>query len=449
MGGADKVDRVLITGTSSGCGKTTLTCGLLKALKSRGLNPTAFKCGPDFVDPLFHRRSIGVAAYNLDPFFCEEEHLNYQLAKYSDDVAILEGVMGYYDGVTIEGHYSTYAIAAKTSTPVILVINTAGTYTSAGAMLKGFLEFRKPSHIKGVIFNNASPALYEGLASLATKMKITALGFLPPAPEIHFPARQLGLDPSTGNLEAQLDILAALTKRYIDIDALLAIAATAPPIDVSPWVSAPVDEVLIAVAKDEAFGFMYEENLDYLQNLGAKIAFFSPLKDETLPRGVAGLYLGGGYPENYLEQLAANRTMLSVIRRLINGGLPTIAEGGGFAYLHENFAGFPMVKVIPAQVYKADKRPNFGYITLAAQKDNLLCNKGEEIRSREYHYYASTNSGADFLARKPYSDKNWLGVHTTSTLYAGFPYLYFPANPGFAQNFMRKALEYATRKSTK
>lgn len=414
----------------------------------QGLKPRAFKCGPDFVDPLFHRHSIGVPAYNLDPFFCEAEDLNQHLAKYAGNLAIIEGVMGYYDGVSIEGHYSTYDIAAKTATPAILVINAAGTYTSAGAMLKGFLEFREPSHIKGVIFNNSSPSSYQGLASLADKLEVKPLGFLPPEPKISIKFPTLGLDAGGVDADEKLNLLATLTKGYIDIEALLAIAESAPSIEPLPPEVPSLDEVLVAVARDECFCFMYEENLDYLQALGAKIVFFSPLNDETLPAGISGLYLGGGYPQHYLEKLSANKAMLTAINRLINDGLPTIAEGGGFAYLHEEFEGFPMVEAISGQINKTTQRANFGYITLRAQKDNLLCNKGEEIRSHEYHYYMSSNSGADFIARKPYAEKSWSGIHATASLYAGFPYLYFPANKKFAQNFIRKALEYASKKST-
>jgi cobyrinic acid a,c-diamide synthase len=419
----------MIAGTHSGCGKTTVMCALLKALKNRGLRPAAFKCGPDYIDPMFHRSVIGAPSYNLDPFFCPGGLKN-QIAKRPGDAAALEAAMGYYDGIGPEGRYSAYDAARETQTPVALVIDAKGAYASIGATLKGFLEYRENSGIKGVIFNNASPALFEGLSKIAEKLGVKPLGFLPREPKIAVGSRRLGLITAReiSDLHEKINLLGELAERYIDIDALLSLNYFD-------------NSARVAVAKDAAFCFMYEENLEALTNLGCELAFFSPLRDPGLPENISGLYLCGGYPESYLKELSGNRSMLEAISAAINSGVPTIAECGGFLYLHEYLDGFKMAGVIPARADSADKLQNFGYVELLAKKDNLLCRAGESIRSREFHYYVSSDSGEDFEAIKPLSEKKYLCARATETLYAGFPHLYFDANPAVAENFVKKVFE--------
>ncbi len=442
--------RIMITGTHSGCGKTTVTCALLKALQARGFSPTAFKCGPDYIDPMFHRHSIGVPSYNLDPFFCQAEQLNNRIAQYAGDISLLEGAMGYYDGIGPEGYCSTYDVAHQTRTPAVLVIDIKGMYTSAGAVLQGFLNFKNPSGIQGVIFNNASPQLYAGLTSIAAKTGVKPLGFLPRESQVTIASRHLGLVSAgeINDIEEKLTLLGTLAEEYIDMEGLLALSASAPELEASPPDIRSRGPVRIAVARDKAFCFMYEENLELLTALGGEIVFFSPLDDTALPDDIGGLYLGGGYPELHLEALSQNTAMLEAINRAIQDGMPTIAECGGFLYLHDRLDDFPLARVIHAQAYKTHKLSRFGYVTLHAQQDNLLGSAGDSIRAHEFHYYESTDSGADFVAQKPWSDRNWPCIHTTPTLYAGFPHLYLEANPVFAQNFVRKAREYATRSFT-
>ncbi len=439
------MNRILIAGTHSGCGKTTITCALLKAMKNRDLNPSAFKCGPDYIDPMFHRRAIGVPSYNLDPFFCTKEQLNRQIMAHAGSVSLLEGAMGYYDGVGAEGLYSAYDVAMQTRTPVVLVVDAKGMYASAGAVLKGFSTYKTDNGIQGVIFNNASPLLYEGLCSIAEKIGVKPLGFLPQEKKAYIESRHLGLI-TTGeitDMEEKLALLGELAERHIDIDSLLALAAGADTLNFAEQDLRPLGSVRIAVARDEAFCFLYEENLELLTALGCELVFFSPLNDTSLPNGIGGLYLCGGYPELHLEALSGNVAMLEAIRTAVLGGISTIAECGGFLYLHDTLDGISMAGVIHADAYRTEKLKRFGYITLYAKKDNLLCAAGECIRSHEFHYYESTSCGADFIAEKPRSERNWPCVHTTQTLYAGFPHLYLNANPVFAENFVRKAIKYA------
>jgi cobyrinic acid a,c-diamide synthase len=442
-------NRILIAGSHSGCGKTTVICAALGALKKRGVKLSAFKCGPDYIDPMFHRRVLGVPSRNLDPFFCGPELLRRRLSEAEGDVSLLEGAMGYYDGIGPEGRYGAYDVARETKTPVALVIDAKGAYASTGALISGFLRYREQSQIKGVIFNNASPALYGGLSSIAEKVGVKPLGFLPTEVNVAIQSRHLGLTTAEDipDLKEKLDLLCELAERYIDIDALLELAAAAPPLVSVKSGVCPLGSARVAVARDGAFCFTYEENLEALKALGCELAFFSPLSDEVLPEGASGLYLCGGYPELHLKELSENVPMLKAVREAARAGTPTIAECGGFLYLHDAIDGVPMAGVVRARARKTGRLQRFGYVELIAQRDNLLCAAGESSRSHEFHYYESSDRGADFIAKKPLSEKSWPCARGTQTLYAGFPHLYFDSNPAFAENFVRKVLEYATANS--
>jgi len=436
-------DRILIAGTNSGCGKTTVTCALLRALKNRRLALQSFKCGPDYIDPMFHREVIGVPARNLDPFFGEPESLRRQLGGAAGKLSVLEGVMGYYDGIGPEGRCSTWDVARATDTPVILVVNVRGMYTSAGAILQGFRDFRPQSGIRGVIFNNASPMLYGDLKKIAEQAGLRALGYLPRTEEATIGSRHLGLITAgeIEDLQRRLDALGELAEKCLDLDGVLALAGSATSLPVPEAVAPVARGVRIAVARDRAFCFLYEENLRLLEDLGCELVYFSPLTDGHLPEHIGGLYLPGGYPELYLKELSAN-PIKNEIRGAIEGGLPTVAECGGFLYLHDTLDGAAMAGVIHAEAFATKKLQRFGYVNLTAERDNLLCRAGESIRAHEFHYYDSTDNGDTFTAVKPSGKRSWPCVHASGTLYAGFPHLYFPANPAFAERFVRKAARY-------
>lgn len=437
-------DRLLIAGTRSGCGKTTVTCAVLGALKKRGLALQSFKCGPDYIDPMFHRRVLGVPARNLDPFFSTPEQLRGQMGDFAEKLCVAEGVMGYYDGIGTEGAASTYHVAAATDTPVVLVLDAKGAFTSLGAVLTGFRDFRSGSNIRGVIFNGASEMLYPSLCEIARNAGVTPYGFLPRCPEAVIGSRHLGLITADeiADLQQRLDVLAALAEQHLDIDGLLALAGEAGPLPRSAPITPAVDGVRIAVARDEAFCFLYAENLALLSSLGAELCYFSPLHDSHLPKCLGGLYLPGGYPELYLTQLS-NNPIRNEIAGAITAGLPTFAECGGFLYLHDSLDGVPMAGVIHASAHRTERLQRFGYVTLRAETDNLLCDAGETIPAHEFHYYDSTDNGNTFTAVKPTGSRSWRCVHGSETVWAGFPHLYFPANPDFARRFLRKAAEYA------
>ena len=439
--------RILIAGTHSGCGKTTVTLAVLAALKKRALAVSAFKCGPDYIDPMFHRSAIGVPSHNLDSFFCTGEQLRTSIAKDAGDIAVIEGVMGYYDGVGVDGAFSTFDVANKTDTPVILVVDAKGMYASVGAVIQGYRSFRVDSRICGVIFNNASPMLYPGLAEIAASAGVSPLGYLPHAENASIGSRYLGLitaDEIT-DIQQKLDCLVTFCEECIDLDGVLQLAATASQLSACAVETTPIGQVPIAVARDAAFCFLYQENLELLTQLGAELVFFSPLADTTLPEKIGGLYLPGGYPELYGKQLSENRAMRQAVAATVTGGLPTIAECGGFLYLHDTLDGYPMAGVIHGAAYKTNKLKRFGYVTLTAKRHNLLCQAGETIPAHSFHYYDSGDVGKDFSAEKPLSTQNWDCIHATDTLYAGFPHLYFPANRNFAESYVRKAIQYAEK----
>ncbi len=439
--------RVLIAGTNSGCGKTTVTCALLSVLKRRGLDVRAFKCGPDYIDPMFHRKVIGVPSYNLDPFFCNKEQLRDSLSLRGGDIAVVEGVMGFYDGIGTEGHASTYEIAKSTSTPVILIVNAKGMYTSAGAILRGFSEYKPENNICGVIFNGVSPMMYESLKKIAESAGVKPLGCLPSDETISVGSRHLGLITAEEieDIRIKIDRLGELAEKYFDIDGIISLAAGAERLEPSEKAAPLEKHVRVAVAKDEAFCFMYEENIELLKQLGCEICFFSPIHDKKLPENISGLWLPGGYPELYLDKLSKNREMLSAVNSSISSGLPTVAECGGFLYLHKSLDGYPMAGAIEAEAFKTKKLQRFGYITLTAKKDNLFCRAGEKINAHSFHYYESSDNGNSFIAEKPFSDRNFCCVHASETLYAGFPHIYLPSNPSFAEAFVEKAEKFANK----
>ena len=438
-------DRVLIAGTNSGCGKTTVTCALLSALKKRGAAVSAFKCGPDYIDPMFHRKVIEIPSYNLDPFFCRDIQLRNSIALRGGEISVIEGVMGYYDGIGTDGHASTYEVARETDTPVILIVNAKGMYSSAGAIISGFRDYRPKSNICGVIFNGVSPMMYDGLKKVAENCGVKPLGFLPNDDAVTIGSRHLGLITAgeIADIRAKMNRLGELAEKYLDIDGILSVAAGAPALEHVKRTACSEKRARIALAKDEAFCFMYEENIELLQELGCEICCFSPIHDKGLPDGISGIWLPGGYPELYADALSENHDMLSAVSSAVSSGVPTVAECGGFLYLHKTLDDRRMSGVIDADAFKTKKLQRFGYVTLTAKKDNLFCKAGEKINAHSFHYYESTDNGSDFLAEKPFSERSFECIHASETLYAGFPHIFLPANPSFAENFVRRSDEFA------
>ena len=434
--------RLLIAGTNSGCGKTTVTCAVLQALVNRGLSVAAAKCGPDYIDPMFHSRIIGAKSSNLDPFFFDENTLRFLLAQNASgcDVTVIEGVMGYYDGLGLTStRASTYELAQKTVSPVVLVVNARGAALSVLASVRGFLDFLPDDRICGVILNGCTAMTYAPLARvLEDRLGVKACGFLPNLPDCALKSRHLGLVTAAevADLREKMQRLAAEAEQTIDLDALLTIAREAPALDVvPPTLPAPGAPVRIGVARDNAFCFYYEDSLELLRRLGAELVPFSPLSDERLPEDLHGLYLGGGYPELYAERLEANAAIRASIRAAVERGLPCVAECGGFMYLTQSIAGHAMAGVLSGSCFDAGKLTRFGYATLTAQRDSMLFAAGEQIPAHEFHRWDAENPGEDFLAEKP-SGRSWRCAYAGETLYAGYPHFHFYANLSAAVRFV-------------
>lgn len=454
------IPRIMFAGTGSGCGKTTITCGILKALINRSLKVASFKCGPDYIDPMFHSKIIGAKSRNLDIFMCKEDGVKFLLARNAKecDFSVIEGVMGLYDGLAFDSDYaSSNHLSLLTDTPTILIVNIKGMSLSSVAMLGGYLNF-KENNIKGVILNGCSEAMYPYYKKLIEEeLSIIVYGFFPLVTNASIESRHLGLvtaDEILG-INEKIELLAQVAEKSIDIDGLLKLGQSAIPIEYSDiWQDVKVDNeiqaVKIAVAKDSAFCFLYQDNLDLLERAGAELVYFSPISDREIPNGISGLILSGGYPEEHAKALSQNKPMLNSIKSAVAKGVPTIAECGGFMYLLDDMADrngehHSMAGVIGGSSHMTSRLSRFGYINLIAKEDNLLCKKGEEIKAHEFHYSDSDNNGDGFSAIKPTTalrKREWECIHVKDNLFAGYPHMHFGGNTKPIERFVARCQEY-------
>ena len=462
--------RIMLAAPKSGSGKTLLTCGLLEVLRRRGLNPIACKCGPDYIDPMFHRYVLGIPGRNLDSFFLPAEGVREVLVDVVREeqagIAVLEGVMGYYDGLGgTETSASSWEIAEITDTPAILVLDCKGASLSAAAMASGFLHFRKKSHIAGVILNRVSSMYYERLAAAVEEASgLPVLGYLPESEEYRMESRHLGLflPGEIDRLRERIGRLADQMEKSIAVERVLEVAGMLPlrienkekekaeneSMEAESIAKFPAcqeqkvtSRVRIGVARDEAFCFYYQENFRLLEQMGAELVYFSPLRDKKIPDRVDGLLFGGGYPENYARELAKNAAMRESIRRSIAAGMPFLAECGGFLYLHRTLEGsdgkhWEMAGVYPFDAYRTNRLRRFGYV-------RLLTSSGQEIHGHEFHYWESEDPGTDWEAVKPTGNRSWRCIHEKGGQIGGFPHLYYASCP----DFLRKWLDVCAKGS--
>ncbi len=478
-----RLDRVMIAAPKSGSGKTTVSCALMQALKDRGVKVAAYKCGPDYIDPMFHRQVIGVPSGNLDTFFTGEDMTKtlFLKGRTEGEFAVMEGVMGLYDGLGgIRDEGSSYDLARITGTPVVLVVDAKGAGRSVVPMIAGFLRYDRESLIRGVILNRVSGSLYETVKPfIESELGIRALGYLPDDGRFCIESRRLGLTlpGEVADIRERLRAAACEFKKTVSVDEIVRIAQEADPICVgeSGTAEAPRSTLthtggliragvpvraarethpvcggeshpLIAVARDEAFCFYYEENLDLLRRYGARIRYFSPICDKKLPDGCCGLLIGGGYPELHAKELEENIKMRAEIRNALESGMPTVAECGGFMYLHafiEDRDGnrYAMAGALPAVCRDTGKTVRFGYIELE-EKQSAFLPEGERIKGHEFHYYDSEMNGDGCIAVKPVTGKRYPCAIAGKNRWLGFPHLYYPSNPAFAERFVKKAAEY-------
>jgi cobyrinic acid a,c-diamide synthase len=447
----------MITAPNSGGGKTTLTCALLQALCLRGLKPSSFKCGPDYIDPMFHEKVIGAKSANLDLFFAGEETVRQLLYRNSlgSDVALIEGAMGFYDGIAMTDTASASHMARVTETPAVLVVDGRAQALSIAALISGFVGFKGGSSIKGVILNRISPQLYEGMKGVIERETgVKVYGFIPLLKDCVIESRHLGLVTADEieDIKTKLVKLAKVAEEYIDIDGLLKLAAEAPELNVKRISLTPVtnEKPKIFVAYDKAFCFYYSDTLKLFEEMGAELVYFSPLSDSALPEGCSGLYIGGGYPELYAKELSENKPMLNAVREAVLNGMPTIAECGGFMYLNSKMETsdgrfYPMAAVFPYKSFKTNRLVRFGYIQVHAREESLLFNKGDSIPAHEFHYWDSENPGSDLTAVRPLSDKSWDCAYAAKTLYAGYPHLYLWGNLKAAERYVKACEAYQKR----
>lgn len=446
--------RFMIAAPSSGSGKTLVTCGILQALVNRSLKVASFKCGPDYIDPMFHSRVIGARSKNLDAFFVGDETLRYLFGRTAEtcDISVVEGVMGFYDGMGIlSSEASSYDVSQKLDIPVVLLLNCRGASLSVLPMLKGFLEFR-PNNIRGVIFNNMSQRVYETIAPAAREMGVEPIGYVPKVSDLVLESRHLGLvlPSEIDELKSKLNRLAEVLEGTLDLDALIALAGSAPDIDyTAPEVGRIDGTVRIGLAADETFCFTYEDNVELLERCGAEIVRFSPMSDTSLP-DVDGIVLSGGYPELHSAELESNASMLRDIREKVSAGMPCIAECGGFMYLHDrmedqNGEMHSMCGVIPGEVRNTGKLTRFGYATFTPLVPDGVTRGGLSVKGHEFHYWDSDNCGSDWKAVKA-NGKEYICIHDTGTMVAGYPHLYYYSNPEFALRFLERCKEYAERR---
>lgn len=441
----------LLAAPRSGSGKTTMTCALLMALKRRGCAPCAFKSGPDYIDPMFHRAVLGVESRSLDLFFSAPETVRALYAKGAagHGAAVCEGAMGFYDGLGgVSDRASAWHLADTLGLPVLLVVEPKGQSLTLAAELNGLVNFRTPSHIAGILLNNCTARMHALLAPMLEKETgLPVLGFLPKLPEAVIGSRHLGLYTAAEveNLQQKLALLADAAEEHIDWPRLLALCEKEPPaLPVQP--ETPPARVRIAVAQDEAFCFTYAETLEAFRDAGAEVVFFSPLRDTALPENIGGLYLPGGYPELHARELSENTSLLREIKQKIESGLPTAAECGGFLYLGQSLTdaegqSWPMTGVLPGEAKDAGRLVRFGYAALSADSDSMLFRAGESFPIHEFHHWDSTANGTALAAKKPVGGAAWRCGFVNEHFYAGFPHLYWAGTP-LPQRFAAAAENY-------
>lgn len=452
-----QVPGILIAGMSSGAGKTMVTCGLMKAWKDKGMRVSAFKCGPDYIDPMFHREVLGCESFNLDTFLWGREGVKKVFHRYgrNSDLAVVEGVMGYYDGLAgISTRASTYEVADSIGVPVVLVVDCKGASVSAAAWIQGMMEYRKDSHIKGVILNRVSPMLYRRMKELLEEqLPVKVYGYVPDMEECTLKSRYLGLKLPYEEARSRriLEILGRQIERTVDIDGLLRLAQDTAGLENTGEPENMVETrckvqkekpsacLRVALARDEAFCFLYEDNLKLLEEKGVCLIPFSPLKDTHLPEHIDGLLLYGGYPELYAEALSENQRLRREIRDAVAGGLPCMAECGGFMYLQESMEdqtgkSYPMVGALEGKSFYTPSLKRFGYVTLSGGQ--VFGQKAGKIPAHEFHYYDSSICGDAFCAEKPLSEQRWECMVSTDTLFAGYPHICYRGAMEVADGFV-------------
>lgn len=455
----------MITAASSGSGKTMITCGLLELFKRKGLNPLACKCGPDYIDGLFHKQVLELEGMNLDSYFEAPEELRDKYSRLSKGhLPVVEGVMGYFDGLGgSTTRASSWEVAHILDLPAVLVVDARGASVSLAALIKGFLEFERSmgSQIKAVIFNRMSPMLYPRIRELVERETgIRAAGFVPELDFLKVGSRHLGLvlPEEIAGLREQMNRLGKCLEETIDWEFLAELGAEKEERDALEEENTEASctaafSFRLGIAMDEAFCFYYQDNLRLLESLGGELVYFSPIHDRSLPEQLDGLILGGGYPELYCEALSLNESMREAVKKAAEGGLPVLGECGGYLYLLEELEAedgriWPMTGVLKGKGYKKGKNSRFGYIGVEAEKDSLYLKPGEQIRGHEFHYWDCEVLEEEWVmrAKKPVGNRSWPCIRIKNQVMAGFPHLFYPSCPAFAVRFAKACVRYKRKR---
>lgn len=452
--------RVMFAATRSGSGKTTVTCGVLAALKKQNIKVQAYKCGPDYIDPMFHRTVLGIDTGNLDTFFADADAIGRILARDTKDaeLIVMEGVMGYYDGVGgATTMASSYELSKVTKTPVVLIVDAKGASVTLAAIIRGIMEYKKDSRIVGVILNRVSPMFYSRIKHvIETECGIPVLGYLPEDASFVVPSRHLGL-LQPDEMQKQRDwveTVAEAARKTIDIDGILEIAAQAEMLQIQKATGETEKSKFpagyrIGVARDAAFSFYYRENLRMLEDMGATLVYFSPLTDAHVSE-VDALIFGGGYPELYAKQLYENQSMRASVWQALEAGMPCHAECGGFLYLGKSLADaegnvYEMVGFLDGAGFRTERLQRFGYVELASQEADAFA-VNTVLRGHEFHYWDSTDCGDACLAWKPLSkQKTYPCMVKKKGTFAGFPHLYYAGAENFFYHLFLNSTENENR----
>ena len=458
MNGGIEIPRIVVAGTQSGVGKTTIVSGLLMELRKRGKKVQSYKVGPDYIDPGYHALASGRPCHNLDSWLVPQERLLSLFGSTSRgmDLAVVEGVMGLFDGGR-GGVASTAAIARLIGAPVVLVVNCRSAGESIAAVVLGFQQYDSGVKIAGVILNQIGSDTHEQMVTEALqRIGVRVLGVIRRTENLKVQERHLGLVPVTENsAEAVLEHIHAAIAGHIDIEALIDIAAQAGCVEMPREASLPESRsARIGVAQDEAFSFYYPESLRVLEEMGAELVPFSPLRDKALPE-VDGLLLGGGFPEMFLDQLSVNQAMHQSIREAAQRQMPMLAECGGYMYLCRQVTSFEgrdyrMAGLIP-EVCRMEKRlQTVGYVEATALADNVLCKAGESLRGHEFHFSrmepvdSSVEKQPAFLMTKNRTGAQYRAGFAEQSLLASYLHIHFAGNLQAARRFVACCADFRT-----
>lgn len=458
-----KIPRLVIAGTHSGVGKTTVALALMAALSRRGLVVQPFKVGPDYLDPLQHRRAAGRPSRNLDGWMLGRDALlkSFCAASAGADIAVIEGMMGLFDGKeTTSEEGSTAEIAKWLAAPVLLVADAGGMARSLGALLQGFQRFDPELILSGAIFSRTSGAGHLQWLEEAARLYLPVFGGLPLDGRVAMPERHLGLiRPEEILPDRLIDDLIDLAESHLKIDRLIALARSTPPLEIAPSDPGRVPlRCRIAIGRDEAFHFYYPDNLALLEEAGAQLVEFSPIHDAALPEGIDGIYLGGGYPEVYAEALSANGAMQEAVRRFAESDRPIYAECGGMIYLAREIGlisgeRFPMVGLIPGSIQMKERLSRIGYVEVEAGEGNPLLEWGEKARGHEFHYSdwemePSEQAGLKRAYRLSRNGREMKEGYLYRNVLASYVHLHFGSNPGMALRFVGRCVQVKQNKES-